>query len=60
MLAHKYIRTDFTSQAAVEAGRLVRLAVEDFSIDVWRQLLYHKNKWISPAMQAVLELCKQS
>ena len=46
---------DYVTDDAVAAGRLVRLSVPDFSIDVWKQLLYHRNKWISPQIQAVME-----
>ena len=24
--------------------------------ELWKQLLYHREKWITPAMQAVIEL----
>ena len=46
---------DYVTDDAVVAGRLVRLSVPDFSIDVWKQLLYHRNKWISPQIRAVME-----
>lgn len=46
---------DYVTDDAVAAGRLVRLSVPDFSIDVWKQLLYHRNKWISPQIRAVME-----
>ena len=46
---------DYVTADAVAAGRLVRLSVPDFSIDVWKQLLYHRNKWISPQIRAVME-----
>ena len=28
----------------------------DFRPDLWKQMLYHREKWISPSMQAVLRL----
>lgn len=45
---------DYVTGDAVTAGRLVRLSVPDFSIDIWKQLLYHRGKWISPQIRAVM------
>lgn len=49
---------DYAIRDAVAAGTICRLPVTDFSLDVWRQLLYHRDKWVSPAMQAVIEYCR--
>jgi len=50
---------DYVTEAAVRAGRIVRLNVQDFEIDVWKQLLYHKDKWMSRQMQAAItHLCE--
>ena len=46
---------DYVTRPAVAEGRLVRLETEDFQVDVWKQILYHRDKWISRPMQAVLE-----
>lgn len=51
---------DYVTDRAVTEGRLVRLAVEDFSVDIWQQLLYHRNKWVSPQMEAVMEHCAKT
>lgn len=48
---------DYATQKAVEAGRLARVPVEGFEIDVWKQLLCHRDKWQSPQLQAVVEYC---
>lgn len=52
---------DYVTEAAVRDGRIVRLDVRDFEIDVWKQLLYHKDKWMSRPMQAAIahlsEIC---
>jgi DNA-binding transcriptional LysR family regulator len=45
---------DYVTEAAVQAGRIVRLDVQDFEIDVWKQLLYHKDKWMSRQMEAAI------
>ena len=46
---------DYVTQKAVETGSIVRLKVKDFEFDVWKQLIHHKDKWISPAMQVVID-----
>jgi len=50
---------DYATQEAVEAGRLARLPVEGFEIDVWKQLFCHRDKWLSPQLRAVMEYCAQ-
>ena len=51
---------DYVTDQAVAEGRLVRLPVKGFAVDVWQQLLYHRNKWISPQIKAVMEHCVQT
>lgn len=41
------------------AGRLARLNVPDCRIEVWRQLFYHKDKWVTPQMKGFIELVKE-
>lgn len=48
---------DYVTAKAVKEGRLFYLAVEDFEIEVWKQLLYHRDKWVSPQMESVLRYC---
>lgn len=48
---------DYATEPAVAAGRLARLAVENFTVEVWKQLFCHRDKWISPQMQAVIDCC---
>ena len=43
---------------AVQSGSLSYLPVEDISIAVWKQLIYHRDTWVSPAMEAVIEYCR--
>ena len=45
---------DYVTQAAVDAGTLKRLAVPGYEPDLWKQLLYRRDKWVSPQMQAVI------
>lgn len=46
---------DYVTEAAVQEGSVVRLEAEDFHPELWVQLLYHRNKWISRSMQAVID-----
>ena len=46
---------DYATAQAVRKGTVVRLDAEDFSPELWVQLLYHRNKWVSRSMRAVLD-----
>ena len=50
---------EFSIRNEVTAGRLSILPVKDFHKRIWRQILYHKDKWITREMNAFLELAKQ-
>lgn len=50
---------DYVTEERVKNGTLRYIEVEDIDIEVWKQLLYHKNKWVSKEMEAVLEYCKK-
>jgi DNA-binding transcriptional LysR family regulator len=45
-------------QHEVAAGRLVVLGVEGLSFNMITQLAWHKDKWISPALEAFLTLTR--
>ena len=45
---------DYVTEEAVRRGTVKQLEAEDFRPDLWKQLLYHREKWLSPAMQAVI------
>lgn len=48
---------DYVTERDVKAGRLVRLNVQEVEIAVWKQLLYHRDKWISPQIESLLQYC---
>lgn len=48
---------DYVTDREVEAGRIAYLSVEDFEIEIWKQLLYHRDKWVSPQMESVIQYC---
>lgn len=49
---------DFVTEKAVQDGSIVRLKADAFDVTVWKQILYHRNKWISAPMVAVLDHLK--
>ncbi|MFR8549142.1 MAG: LysR family transcriptional regulator [Lachnospiraceae bacterium] len=46
---------DYVTDEDVRLGRLFRLDTPDIQITIWKQLLYHRNKWVPPEMQAVID-----
>lgn len=45
---------DYVTDAAVRRGTVTRLHLPDYEPELWKQLLYHRDKWLSPQMEAVL------
>lgn len=46
---------DFVTKPMVESGLLCYLDVTDLNIDIWQQLIYHKNKWLSKGLKAFID-----
>lgn len=46
---------DFVTEELVGSGQLCYLDVKDMNIDIWKQLIYHKNKWITKAMKTFID-----
>ena len=49
---------DFVTASMIESGKLCYLDVCDTNIEIWKQLIYHKNKWISKSLKAFIEYIK--
>ena len=49
----------YTIRREVENGTLAILPVNDFHMNVWRQIVYHKDKWVTREMKAFLELAAE-
>jgi len=49
---------DFVTKPLVDAGVLCYLDISDMHIEIWKQLIYHKNKWISKSLKALIEYIK--
>ena len=46
---------DYVTEKAARDGAIVRLPVRDLDISLWKQVIYHKDKWITPPLQAVID-----
>ncbi len=52
---------EFVAREALQRGDVARLEVAGADIALCRQLIYHRGKWITPAMQAMIDLiCQES
>ena len=49
----------FTVEKAVSEGYLCILSVKKFSIRTWRQILYHKDKWVTREMAEFIRLAQE-
>ena len=49
---------DFVTDELIAEGKLCHLNVVDMNIDIWKQLIYHKNKWLSKSMKTFIEYIK--
>ncbi|MBQ8831758.1 MAG: LysR family transcriptional regulator [Oscillospiraceae bacterium] len=45
---------DYITEDAVSRKTVKRLSAEGFYPELWKQILYHREKWVSPSMQTVL------
>lgn len=51
---------DFVTKPLIESGKLSYLDVTDMNIEIWKQLIYHKNKWISKSLKAFIDYIKEN
>ena len=49
---------DFVTKPLVDEGVLCYLDICDMHIEIWKQLIYHKNKWMSKSLKTVIEYIK--
>lgn len=48
------ILPDYITESSVQKGSIARLNVPGYEPELWKQLLHHRDKWVSPQMQAVI------
>lgn len=46
----------FVVEKWIEADRLAVLDVDCLEIEMWSQLVYHRNKWLTPQMERFIEM----
>lgn len=51
---------DFVTKPLIETGELCYLDVTDMNIEIWKQLIYHKNKWISKSLKSFIDYVKEA
>lgn len=51
---------DFVTKPMIESGALCYLDVKDLNIEIWKQLIYHKNKWMSKSLKAFIDYVKEA
>lgn len=49
---------EFTVRSEIEKGKLRRVSVKDFHMQVWRQILYHKDKWMTREMEEFIQMAR--
>lgn len=50
----------FTLESELAQGTLIRLDVIDFHPEIYRQLFYHKDKWVTREMQEFIRIAQSS
>lgn len=51
---------DYVVRPHIAAGRLRPLSVPEIRLDIRKQLAYHRNKWITQSMAALIEYIKEN
>lgn len=51
---------DFVTQPLIDAGKLCYLDVTDMSTDIWKQLICHRDKWMSKSLRVFIDYVKQT
>ncbi len=49
---------DFVTKPLVDSKVLCYLDVRDINVEIWKQLIYHKDKWISKSLKAFIDYVK--
>lgn len=49
-----------TVENELDEGKLIKLDLNDYDFNMMTQVLYHKNKWLTPAMEALVKELKST
>ena len=50
---------EFATKHLVDAGALCYLDICDVNVEIWKQLIYHKNKWLSRSLKTFIDYIKE-
>ena len=50
---------DYATRELVEQGKLKYLQVPDLQLEIWTQLLHHRDKWLSEPMRIVIDYLRR-
>ncbi len=51
---------DFVTKDLIDRGELCHLDVKDMDVEIWKQLIYHKNKWMSKSLKTFINYVKEN
>lgn len=51
---------DFVTKPMIQSGKLCYLDIQDMNIEIWKQLIYHKNKWMSQSLKTFIDYIKET
>jgi hypothetical protein len=51
---------DFVTKSLVDSGVLCYLDICDINVEIWKQLIYHKNKWMSKSLKTAIKYIEQN
>lgn len=51
---------DFVTNEMIKSDQLCYLDICDMNIDIWKQLIYHKNKWLSKSLKTYIDYIKET
>ncbi|MBQ8802971.1 MAG: LysR family transcriptional regulator [Tyzzerella sp.] len=46
---------DYVTENAIKEKKAVRLEIEDFDVELWKQIFHHRDKWVSSQMEAFIK-----
>ncbi len=45
---------DFVANDYLRQGKLIALTVKDMELEIWKQMIYHRRKWLSKPLECVI------
>lgn len=51
---------EYTVRNELANGDIIPIQAKDFQVVLWKQLFYHKNKWVTPPMQVFFDMIMEA